>query len=224
MIGEFPRTYFCDLEQTNALPSPLNLIHPGQIDWPSLEPDRLRGLADAYFNEVSAHLPLLTRQTYESLKEGLLQNGPTQDVETAVCLCVWALGSLASHSSKVAVPEDLVDPAQELGLQFFSVALRIIVSNMIWAFTPNLRTCQALVLAGTYFCYLGRPLHSYRMVHYAGQLFLEMVNLCAYSLPLCHSNIDSDDDHIRSRSQAGDAEYYDEDHIRVFWCCFIMEW
>lgn len=181
VIGEFPRLYFCDLEQTTALPQPLDPVQPGQVDWPSLDPDRLRGFSDAYFNEVSAHLPLLTRQTYESLQDEVLENGPTQNVETAVCLCVWALGSLVSHSSDAAVREDMVDPTQDPSLQFFAVALSIIVPKTVWAFTPSLRTCQALVLAGTYFCYLGRPLHSYRMVQYAGQMLLEMINLCASS-------------------------------------------
>lgn len=180
VIGDFPRLYFYELEQTTALPQPLDPIQPGQIDWPSLEPDRLRELADAYFNEVSAHLPLLTRQTYESLHDEIFRNGPTQDIETAICLCVWALGSLASHSSKTDVPENPVGPAPDLSLQFFVTALKIIVPKTIWAFTSSLRTCQALVLAGKYFCYLGRPLHSYRMVHYAGQMFLEIVKLCAY--------------------------------------------
>lgn len=184
VIGEFPRSYFNDLEHTTALPRPLDLIQPRQIDWPSLEPDHLRGLADAYFNAISAHLPLFSRQTYEELQNDFLENGPTQGVETAICLCVYALGYMASHSTKPAVPEHVVEPIEDLGLHFFAIALRIIISKTVWAFTPSLRTCQALILAATYFCYLGRPLHSCRMTQYAGQMLLDLINSCVILLPI----------------------------------------
>lgn len=187
-VGDLPPSYLHDLEQATPLPQLLDLVQPGPpLDWPALDPDRLRRLADAYFCGVSAHLPLFARQTYEALQDDLLRApGPSQDVDAAVCLCVWALGCLASSSSShataaaAAPPEQHLGPgpAQDLGLEFFAIALRIIVSTTVWAFTPSLRTCQALVLAATYFSYMGRPLHSYRMAHYAGQTFLDLVHMC----------------------------------------------
>lgn len=175
VIGDFPKSYFYSLEEDTALPQPLDLIEPIQVDWPSLEPDRLRALAESYFQEASAYLPLFTREYYNQLQDVFIQNGPTQDTGTAICLCVWALGYMASNSTKAAVPQTLVDSSPDLGLQYFSIALRIILSKTIWGFTPNLQTCQALVLAASYFCYLGRPLHSWKMIHNAAHRFLEII-------------------------------------------------
>lgn len=190
-VGCLPPSYFHDLEQAAPLPRPLDLTQPGPpLDWPTVAPDRLRGLADAYFREVSAHLPLFARQTYEALQDDLLRTpGPSRDVDAAVCLCVWALGCLASSSSSSShsspasslTETTAAAPEQDLGLEFFAVALRILVSRTVWAFAPSLRTCQALVLAATYFSYVGRPLHSYRMVQLAGQTFLDLVHVCVLS-------------------------------------------
>ncbi|KAF3767418.1 hypothetical protein M406DRAFT_240758, partial [Cryphonectria parasitica EP155] len=183
VLGDLPKSYFYELEQDTALPPPLDITQSGQIDWPALEPDRLRGLADAYFEHVAAHLPLLGRDNYERLQDEVLRNGPSQDIDTAICLSVWALGCIASNSGVAAVPESSsTDPNQDLGLSYFAIALRITLSKSVWGFTANLHTCQALVLAGVYFCYLGRPLHAWKMIHNAGQKLLERINKIIGSL------------------------------------------
>lgn len=177
IVGDLPKSHFFDLEETDALPRPLDLFQSNPIHWPSLDDvEHLQGLADAYFSDVSAHLPLLTRQSYEEIQNRLLTAGPSQDVETAICLCVWALGSMARNALKPAVPENAVDLSQDLGIHFFSVALRIIVSKTVWALKPSPRVCQALMLAATYFSYLGKPLYSWRMIHFASQMLLGIFN------------------------------------------------
>lgn len=171
VLGEFPKSYFYGLEEDTILPRPLDPFQTLPIDWPSLEPGRLQGLADAYFDNTPSHLPLLSRQYYEKLQETIFKNGPKQDLETVVCLSIWALGCMASYS------ENRADPHADLGLEFFAVALKLIMGKMVMTFTPSLLLCQAFVLVGLYFDCLGRPLHAWKMIHYAGQQFVQLVNL-----------------------------------------------
>lgn len=206
VIGEFPSTYFHELEESTPLPLPLDLVNPEPINWPSFAPELLQELADAYFRDVSPHLPLFSRQYYESLQSDLLENGPTQDIETAICLCIWALGRVASQSTQAAIPENESQPAEDLGLSFFQPALRIILSRSLWGFTPNLRVCQALFLAGTYFSYLGRPLHSWKMIYTAGLSIAASYDLTQAERP------------------PNEQEQCHEDRLRIFWCCFTVEW
>lgn len=206
VIGDFPRAYFHELEESTPLPRPLDLVNPQPVNWPSFAPELLQKLADAYFRDVSPHLPLFSRRYYEILQNDLLENGPTEDIETAICLCIWALGCVASHSTEAAISEHENEPAEDLGLDFFQPALRIILSKSIWGFTPNLRVCQALFLAGTYFSYLGRPLHSWKMIYTAGLSIAATYDL-------------------RQMDQClNEAEQCYEDRLRIFWCCFTAEW
>jgi hypothetical protein len=205
VIGQLPKTYFHDLEESTPLPSSLDLVNPEPINWPSFAPELLQELADAYFRDVSPHIPLFSRQDYDILQNDLLGNGPAQDIETAICLCIWALGCVASHSSEAANSKGQKQAEEDLGLAFFQPALRIILSKSIWGFTPNLRVCQALFLAGTYFAYLGRPLHSWRMIYTAG-----------LSIAASYD--------FTQTEQPSEPERSHEDRLRIFWCCFTAEW
>lgn len=171
LIGELPQSHFHDHEEGAALPEPLNLSQRAPLDWPSLEPERLRGLADEYFNSTSSHFPLITRQSYEEIQDRLLQHGPKEDFETAICLSIYALGCMVSHTAALSSPHE------DLGLEYFALSLRIIMAKMLTSLKPSLLLCQALVLAALYFDCLGRPLHAWKMIHYAGQQFLQIVNL-----------------------------------------------
>lgn len=206
VIGDFPGAYFHELEESTPLPRPLDLVNPRPINWPSFEPEVLEELADAYFRDVSPHLPIFSRRYYDIFLNDFMENGPAEDIETAICLCIWALGSIAFHSTESAIPEHDTDPAQDFGVDFFQPALRIIISKSLWGFTPNLRTCQALFLAGTYFSYLGRPLHSWKMIYTAG------LSMAANS------------DFTRTEKFPNEPEQFHEEHLRMFWCCFTVEW
>lgn len=71
VLGDFTKSYFYGLEESTALPHALDPFQSFPLDWPPLQPARLRELADAYFNKTSSHLPLLTRQFYEELQESM---------------------------------------------------------------------------------------------------------------------------------------------------------
>lgn len=174
VVGDFAKSYFLDLEENAGLSHLLNLLQPGRTDWPSFEPDQLRAFADAYFSEVSAHIPLLTKAYYNGLQDRFFQNGPALDIETAICLCVWSLGCIASSPVTAVTLEGTNDPVDSLGAQYFAAALRIIVPKALLQLTPSIQICQALLLAASYFSYLGRPLHGWKLIQSAAQKMLEI--------------------------------------------------
>lgn len=173
-VGEFENSYFFDLEENAGLPHPLDLTQPVKIEWPSFEPSKLQAFAAAYFSKVSAHFPLLTKEYYTGLQDRFSQNGPASDIETAICLCVWALGCIASSPATSTISEDMHDPSHSLGAHYFAAALRTIVPKALLQLTPSIQTCQALLLAALYFSYSGRPLHSWKMIQSAAQKMLEI--------------------------------------------------
>lgn len=177
VVGDVPKTYFLDLEESAGLPHLSDLIQPAQIDWPSLEPNQARAFATAFFNEVSLHIPLITKDYFESLQNCFFQSGPSPNVETAICYCIWALGCLASSPNTVTVSESVDDPPLgSLSSAYFAAAMRIITPTALLQLTSNVQTCQALTLAAMYFSSLGRPLHSWKLVQIAAQQLLEILS------------------------------------------------
>ena len=174
LAGDYPKNYFYDIEETSPLPPPLDLIHQEPIAWPPApDPGILELLTDVYFTAVHPTYPLFTRQYFKTLYSNVLENGLTEDAETAICLCVWALGSIfVSNTPSARLPRDF----DTLGISFFVPALRLILCRTVWGFTPDVQICQALLLAASYIAHLGRPLHSWKMVHYASHKFLQLTH------------------------------------------------
>lgn len=166
ILGEFPRDYFYTLEESQPLPQPLDLLYNGPILWPRLDPSELARLVDIYFENVHPNYPLFQRATFKVWQHGLMTNGPDENLETAICLCVYALACAASPDTKGKSVEATMDE-DAVGMRFFQPALRIILHRSIWGFQPNILICQALVLAASYFAHLGRPLHSWKLAYYA---------------------------------------------------------
>ncbi len=167
LLGEYPRDFFFQLEETLPLPGLLDNIHGATQVWPSLEPDVLEALSMNYFRYVHPHQPLFTHQSFSLWQDKLLQAQATDDITTAICFCVYALGTVSARSEDTEV--------EALGLEYFQPALRTILHHVIWGFRPNIAICQALLLAASYFSHLGRPLQSWRMAHYGSRIFLNLV-------------------------------------------------
>ncbi|KAI4603270.1 hypothetical protein KJ359_006063 [Pestalotiopsis sp. 9143b] len=193
-LGDFPRDYFYRLEENQPLPVSLRSAQTDRSAWPPLRETVLSKLSENYFQNVHSRQPLLSPSTFQLLQSKLLKNEPMADGEAAICLLVYALGAIATPIA--STPE-----ASEgsLGLGFFRPALALILHEYTWNFRPDLVVCQGLLLAGSYFSYLGRPLHSWRMVYLASQRFLQTIELR------------NGDDY--------DGEYH-EAELRVFWQCF----
>ncbi|KAI0022643.1 hypothetical protein F4780DRAFT_769580 [Xylariomycetidae sp. FL0641] len=194
-FGDFPRDFFFQLEEKLALPGLLSSLHSGPVIWPPLDRSALDRLAEAYFQHAHPHHPLFTPQDLGVWQAKLLETQDVDDVTAATCFCAYALGTLCSSQSNTKAPETL-------GLEYFQLAFKIIRRELLWGFRPNIDLCQALLLAASYFSHLGRPLHSWRMAHFASRTFLSIVE-------------------SRARLLAN-AEFKDEE-VRIFWQCFMFE-
>lgn len=168
LLGDYPRDFFFQLEETLPLPGVLSNVHDATQIWPSLEPDVLDVLAMNYFQHVHPHQPLFTPQSFRLWQDRLVQAQVMDEITTAICFCVYALGTVCMHS------ED-TEASEGIGLEYFQPALRTILHHTIWGSRPNIAICQALLLAASYFSHLGRPLQSWKMAHFGSRIFLNLV-------------------------------------------------
>ncbi|KAI0199234.1 hypothetical protein F4808DRAFT_433114 [Astrocystis sublimbata] len=199
IMGEYAHDYFLRVEENLPLPGLLDRIHDGPLTWPVLDPGTVNTLAASYFQYVHPHQPLFAPGSFRSWQTKLVEFQHPDGITNAICLCVYALGALSSpQSTHQKAPETL-------GLEYFQPALKIIMREVVWGFRPSILTCQALLLAASYFAHLGRPLHSSRMCHFASQLVLGI---------------------LESRQGRQNSLAYpelDDTEVRVCWQCFMIE-
>ncbi|KAI1334872.1 hypothetical protein F5Y15DRAFT_420492 [Xylariaceae sp. FL0016] len=195
LLGEYPRDYFFQIEEKSPLPGLLASLDDPLV-WPPLEQEVLRPSIESYFQHAHPHHPLFSPQTLEEWHSALMVTHETDDTETALCFCVYALGSVCSSQ------RGSQKSTETLGLEYFQPALKIILRELVWGFRPDIRVCQALLLASSYFAHLGRPLHSWRMAQFASKKFLTLVeNRKGY---LVHAE-------------------FDDVEVRTYWQCFMVE-
>ncbi|KAF7535873.1 hypothetical protein G7054_g4997 [Neopestalotiopsis clavispora] len=193
-LGEFPRDYFYKIEENQPLPESLRSSQVDRRAWPPLRQAIVTKLSESYFRNVHSRQPLLNPSTFQLWQSKLLKKEPIADAEAAICLLVYALGAVTTPVAANPHASDGV-----LGLAFFRPALALILHDYTWNFKPDLAVVQGLLLAGSYFLHLGRPLHSWRMSYLASQRFLQTIEL--------------------RRGEDTDVEYH-EAELRVFWQCF----
>ena len=196
----YPRTYFYDIETRHPLPTQLELINgngPGlaQAILPSklladIHPTMLEKLAQSYFAHVHPAAPLFSIAQFRQWSSKVYEQDADKNIETAICLAVWTLGSLASpppagmDASLSLSPKSSTDAAQKeqirgresFALSLFQPAFKIIIHYALWEFdAAPLAICQALLLAASFFSHIGRPLHNARMVHMASRLLIRLI-------------------------------------------------
>ncbi len=187
----YSRSYFFDLEATLPLPCPLDLVYatpPGAAGplWPpaamaASPPTAMHALAASYFTRVHPSAPLFSATQFHHWAARLStaqRDAPDDSLETAICLAVLALGSLARPAPPAAAQ------SEHLALSLILPALRIVWSRALWSLgRASLMLCQALLLMGAYFAYAGRPVHSARMVALASQELLRLMEEYAFFAP-----------------------------------------
>ncbi|KAI1327503.1 hypothetical protein F5Y16DRAFT_371500 [Xylariaceae sp. FL0255] len=196
VIGDIPRDYFNRVENSLPLPPALENFHDGRLVLPVLDPQTLETLVGRYFQFAHPHHPLFTPATLGAWQRELLQSQDHGSIRTAICLCVYALGSLCNEQDEDS------KSVETLGLEYFQPALKIIMKEMTWSFSPRIEVCQALLLAASYFAHLGRPLHTFRMGYNASHMFLFLAESRQY--------------HISH-------DEFNNEEMRVFWQCFMVE-
>ncbi|CAJ2513711.1 Uu.00g018300.m01.CDS01 [Anthostomella pinea] len=195
-LGDIPRDFFFQVEEKQPLPVLLSSLHDGPLVWPPLTPRILDELVGSYFHHAHPHHPLFTLQNFKLWHTRLLEHQDVDDIGTAICLCVYSLGAVCSAQGESQ------KSSEALGLEYFQPALKIILKATVWGFRPDLNTCQALLLAASYFAHLGRPLHSWRMAQFASRIFLNLVE---------------------SRKRYLAQAEFDDIELCTFWQCFMVE-
>ncbi|CAK7228073.1 hypothetical protein SCUCBS95973_006757 [Sporothrix curviconia] len=169
----YPRTYFFDIETKQPLPPQLDLIYgpglspailPSSVLATS-RPATLDGLAQNYFALVHPSAPLFSTAQFRQWSVRVCDPDADEKIETAMCLVVWALGSLAapplvsadkppslSPTSLHSAAQEQQQPAEldRFALSLFQPALKIIIHHALWEFgAASLTICQALLLAAS---------------------------------------------------------------------------
>ncbi|KAI0888980.1 uncharacterized protein GGS22DRAFT_65574 [Annulohypoxylon maeteangense] len=196
LIGEYPRDYFFEIEEKLPLPGLLGKLYDSPLVWPSIDADTLDVLSENYFRNVHPHHPLFTPAMFKAWQDELIQEKGMEEIGTAICFCVYALGTICSNTAGD------YDNDEALGIQFFQPALRIILHKLVWEFRPSINLCQALLLAASYFAHLGRPLHSWKMAQFSSRMFLGL---------------------LESRQRYIASAEFEEAELRTFWQCFTVE-
>ncbi|KAI6268026.1 hypothetical protein MCOR27_005688 [Pyricularia oryzae] len=203
MLGEYPRSLFHDIEDSLPLPEPLDLFQSKKLDWPSLDNSAFESLSANYFARVHSTYPLFTEHDFIQWRTDIYDHGPAETPETAICLCVWALGAIAPADEEVPLPLHIQAEKDQLAMSLFQPALRLLLKWTVWGFQPSLPICQALVLAASFFAHLGRPLHSWRMAYFASHNFIFLYE--------------------KQRKANGHLQAPNDDYLRVLWSCFMIE-
>ncbi|KAK8119059.1 uncharacterized protein PG998_003685 [Apiospora kogelbergensis] len=168
----YPRNVFFAIEQSNIFPSATDSLNSAHPIRPTLTENVANELANSYFLHVHPHQPLFSPGVFSVWQRKGIQDVPNYDIEAAICLCVYTLGTIATHAHNPGDEEN----ESTLGLLFFKPALQVILHDYTWSFQPDLRTCQALLLASTCFGYLGRPLQCWKMAYLSARMFLDYLD------------------------------------------------
>jgi hypothetical protein len=154
----------------------------------------LDGLVRNYFSYVHPRAPLFSAAQFRQWSSKVYEKGPDDSIGTAICLVVWALGSLAApsllgssdvaplrSSSSSLLPDPSVQRHNQgerdrFTLLLFQPAMKIILHYTLWEFGPaSLDICQALLLAASYFSHVGRLLHNARIVYLASRQLIRLI-------------------------------------------------
>ncbi|OQV08594.1 Fungal specific transcription factor domain-containing protein isoform 2 [Cladophialophora immunda] len=164
LLGEFPRGMFLKTESARALPQNVHLGNQQVTAFPETERAEMDGLVDCFFRLAHREIPILDQNHFLSCYRRFLERDAWDDIDSALCLMVLAIGavvqnppSAANQSAEVSSP----------GGEYLSAALKILIPDIMQSFWSTIALPQATLLAAKYFGYLMRPLKSWRFIHLA---------------------------------------------------------
>lgn len=159
LVGEFPEDYFFRIESQRAEGK---WISSNPVV-PPLNREVTDLLVATFFSVVHPCHPILDRDEFRSIYQNVLTNGLGQNLESALCLTILALGVVASQSAGPDARAGNWTP----GMEYFQPALHILLAQSAFSFSPNLLLPQGLVFGGIYFAYIAQPLPSWKLIHLA---------------------------------------------------------
>ncbi|KAI5310225.1 hypothetical protein KEM55_000285, partial [Ascosphaera atra] len=188
MLGDFPDDYFFRLETQRAS---VTSFPPQAFNLPYLNRDVTDLLVTTFFSVVYPSHPILSREVFFAVHDKIATRGLGNDVESALCLVVFALGVVAS-SPRGLGPEGgtkrdsrghpVVSTVDLPGMEYFAPAQQILMLCEGMAFGGDVLLVQALALSAVYLAFVGQPVKSWKMNHKAAtQLQLLMLDSRLFS-------------------------------------------
>ncbi|KAK5625055.1 hypothetical protein RRF57_000771 [Xylaria bambusicola] len=248
IIGDYPRDYFFQVEEQLPLPGILDRIHDGPLTWPLLDTATMDILAASYFQHVHPHQPLFTPRTFRSWQTRLLDHD-LDDITTSICLCVYALGAVSStQGGHQKAPETLgleyFQPALKMMIRdvlwefrsSISMCQALLLASSYFSHLgrprkscSGLSTFKELPILLKFMCLvrlisLVFKVHSLRMGHFASRLFLNISERHARYLNLHMIQQEFYADTNCSRRNNLTHVEFDDEEVRVYWQCFMVEW
>ena len=166
LIGEYPSDLFFVLESRSPLPQELafdNVPTPRpNIELHRQETDRI---VDIFFETAHQNHPILEYSEFRQIYDTFMQNGPDASIESALCMVVLGIGTVASASQ-----EEFGTGTSAPGMEFVQHAMPTLINLSAWSFSYSMLLPQALVLASMYFAYIVRPLQSWRLIYSAATI------------------------------------------------------
>lgn len=198
LVGIFPEDYFFLLEARRSIPESISLrMSPISNSIPQLDRTVTDELVKNFFTLVHPWHPILDREQFRKDYNAVINEQPTPDQRSALCLVVFALGAIASKPmrSNGLLKEEIP------GAAFFEPAIHILVAAWMQSFDNDILLSQGLVLSAIYYMYLLRPLQGWRLIHMASTTIQQILTRS------------SDLDEVQQQAIA-----------RVCWTCFLIEW
>ena len=166
LVGEYPDDFFYTVEARNPLPSGLDVSSGLPNSFPAVTSDTDRYIHH-YFADVHPSYPILEKNVFLGMYEGVVSKGLAADLESAVFMAVVALGAIAGEAPTATDSGNV----NSVSSQHIGPALKIMMHYASWSLLPDILLPQALLLGALYFAYAAKPLHSWRLV------FLSSTNL-----------------------------------------------
>lgn len=219
LVGEYPKDLFFLLESKHALPPQLSFETLPRTP-PELHITRETAdyLVATFFATAYTNHPILDEASFRELYHVFLENGIDSSVESALCLVVFALATVATAS-----PESSNFSASPPGMEYIQHAMPTLFSLSSWSFTYSIVLAQALVLASVYFAYIVRPLQSWRLIYSASTIL--QFKLSGYVLPsfvpsyVCLVKLTP----LNSFDNRHDGPGSREGILRLAWSAFLVE-
>lgn len=161
LVGDFPDDFFFRLESRRPFPIGSWTATPESL--PYLNRDVTDLLVTTFFSIVHPCHPIVDRENFFAVYESVLDTGLGVNLQSALCLVVFALGMIASQPLNADVRVGNWTP----GMEYFQPALQILLYESTFSFGSDLLLPQGLIFAGVYYAYLAQPLHSWKLIHMA---------------------------------------------------------
>lgn len=178
LVGIFPEDYFFLLEARRSIPASISLtMSPLSNNIPLLDRAVTDTLVERFFDLVHPWHPILDRQEFLEEYETMMEKGPRPDQRCALCLVVFALGSIASKPMQsTGLSSDQIP-----GSAYFQPAIHILVGAWMQSFDNDILLSQGLVLSAIYYMYLLLPLQGWRLIHMASTTIQQILTRSGFS-------------------------------------------